>query len=671
LPRSRLASVNGRSAGNETENRRPAVIAAKRRSILCKKAVVAAIQIFQYTDESDAMKPDRQITNLVITGFSGSGKSVVAKEVARRLSWDFVDTDDEIVKQAGKPIAQIFGQEGEARFRELERDTIKKACRRRRTVVAIGGGAIVDPQNYESLGRTGLIVCLEAKPETIYDRLFREAACSPGTEVRPLLTVDNPLERIRQLKASRQSHYAKSDWTIHTDFLSITEVTEEVVRAWRLLGRSAFVKTTRNAGLIVGNTPSAIARHEMPKQSHKQSASRLPRSARDDTRKADRGGSDKDVACIVETATQSYPIFVGYGMLDKLGEKTKEAALSGTTTIISDENVFPVYGSRVEGVLKDAGFAVNYFVVPAGEETKSTDFATKIYDFLVEHRTERDDIIVALGGGVVGDLAGFAAATFLRGIPWVQVPTSLAAMVDASIGGKVGVNHPEGKNLIGAFYQPTLVLSDPQTLATLPRRELTSGWAEVIKHGLILDREFFEFLENNVDKVKKLDPQLLTAAVARSAAIKAGVVSEDEKERTGKRTILNYGHTIGHGLEAVTEYRRFLHGEAVAIGMMGAAALSQRLGLLSSTAVQRQKSLLQKFDLPASLRAQATSLGRGRKQDNFKVRVAAVASAMKLDKKVRGKAIRWVLLQDIGKTVIRRDVPQQDVLAVLQELIEP
>jgi shikimate kinase/3-dehydroquinate synthase len=581
---------------------------------------------------------DRQLANILITGFSGTGKSLVARQVARRLSWDFVDTDDEIVKQTGKPIARIFGQEGEARFRELERDAIRKACRRRRTVIAVGGGAIVDPENYELLATTAFIVCLEAKPQTIYDRLFHEAACSPGTEVRPLLTVDNPLERIRQLKASRQSYYSQADWTIHTDLLSISEVAEEVIRAWRLLG------------------------HTHPHHNPLPSKERRPGS---------RVKANGDITCVVETATQSCPIFVGYGLLDKLGEKMKEAALSGTTTIISDENVFPVYGSRVEGVLKDAGFAANYFVVPAGEETKSTDFATKIYDFLVEHRTERDDIIVAVGGGVVGDLAGFAAATFLRGIPWVQVPTSLAAMVDASIGGKVGINHPEGKNLIGAFYQPMLVLSDPQTLATLPRRELTSGWAEVIKHGLILDREFFEFLENNVDEVKKLNPELLTAAVARSAAIKAGVVSQDEKERTGKRTVLNYGHTIGHGLEAATGYRRFLHGEAVAIGMMGAAALSQRLGLLSSTAVQRQKSLLQKFDLPASLRAQATSLGRGRKQDNFKVRVAAVASAMKLDKKVRGKAIRWVLLQDIGKAVIRRDVPQQDVLAVLQELIEP
>jgi shikimate kinase len=184
------------------------------------------------------MKVDRQIANLVITGFSGTGKSLVAKEIARRLNWDFLDTDDEIVKQAGKPIAQIFRQEGEGKFRELERETIRKACQQRQIVIAIGGGAIVDPQNYELLAKTGLVVCLEAKPETIYERLFREAACSPGTEVRPLLTVDDPLERIRQLKVSRQPYYARSDWTIHTDGLNIGEVAEEVIRAWRLLRRA-------------------------------------------------------------------------------------------------------------------------------------------------------------------------------------------------------------------------------------------------------------------------------------------------------------------------------------------------------------------------------------------------------------------------------------------------
>jgi shikimate kinase/3-dehydroquinate synthase len=575
------------------------------------------------------MQVDRRIINLIITGFSGTGKSLVAKEVARRLNWDFLDTDDEIVKQTGKPIAEIFRQDGEGKFRELERETVRKACQQRQTVIAIGGGAIVDPQNYDLLAKTGLIVCLEAKPETIYERLFREAARSPETEVRPLLATDNPLERIRQLKASRQPYYAKADWTIHTDGLSVSEVAEEVIRAWRLLRR--------------------IHPHLNPLPSRERKL--------DSQLKV-----NDDIACLVETETQSYPVFVGYGLLDKLGEKMKKAALSGAVTIISDENVFSLYGSRVEEILKDAGFAVNSFAVPPGEETKSMGYAIKIYDFLVEHRAERDDIIVVLGGGMVGDLAGFVAATFLRGMPWVQVPTSLVAMVDASIGGKVGVNHPEGKNLIGAFYQPNLVLTDCQTLTTLPQRELTSGWAEVIKHGLILDKEIFEFLESNVNKLTKLEPELLTRAIARSAAIKAQVVSQDEKEREGKRTILNYGHTIAHGLEAATRYKHFLHGEAVAIGMIGAAKLSQRLGLLPSAAVERQQALLQKFGLPTSLREKRSSL---------KLSLAGITRAMELDKKVRGKAIHWVLLQDIGKTVIRSDVPQEDLQAILRKLAAP
>jgi len=563
---------------------------------------------------------DRRITNLIITGFSGTGKSLVAKEVARGLNWGFLDTDDEIVKQTGEPIAEIFRQDGEDKFRELERETIKKACQQKQTVIAIGGGAIVDLQNYELLAKTGLIVCLEAKPETIYERLFREAAYSPETEVRPLLANDNTLERIRQLKASRQPYYANVDWSVHTENLSISQVAEEVIRALRLLRRYA------------------------PHNDREE--------ARNDREKA-WSDIDIDVACLVETATQSYPVFVGYGLLDKLGEKMKQTALSGTATVISEDNVFSLYGSKVEGILKDAGFVVNSFVVAPGEEMKSMDYAIKIYDFLVEHRAERDDIIVALGGGTVGDLAGFVAATFLRGMTWVQVPTSLVAMVDASVGGKVGVNHPEGKNLIGAFYQPNLVLADCQTLGTLPQRELTSGWAEVIKHGLILDEEFVQFLESNVDRLTKLEPELLTRAIAHSAAIKAQVVSQDEKEREGKRTILNYGHTIAHGLEAATQYKRFLHGEAVVIGMMGAAKLSQRLGLLTSAAVERQQALLQRFGLPTGFSG---------------LDLTEITRAMELDKKTKEKAIRWVLLQDIGKAIIRGDVPQQDVLAVLQEL---
>lgn len=258
--------------------------------------------------------------------------------------------------------------------------------------------------------------------------------------------------------------------------------------------------------------------------------------------------------------------------------------------------------------------------------------------------------------GGVGDLAGFVAATFLRGMPWIQVPTSLMAMVDASIGGKVGVNHPQGKNLIGAFYQPRFVLADVQTLSTLPQRELISGWAEVVKYGLILDKAFFKFLEDNADQLLKLEPDVVSQAIDRSAAIKAQIVSQDEKER-GIRTILNYGHTIAHGMEAATQYRRLLHGEAMAIGMMGAARLSQKLGLLSPEAVGRQQSLLHRFGLPSKYHCE-----RGES-------ISAVTGAMELDKKIRAKAIRWVLLEDIGRAAIRSDVSRQDVLDVIRELL--
>ena len=540
--------------------------------------------------------------NIILTGFSGTGKSLVAREVAQRLNWDFIDTDEEVVRLAGKPVAEIFQRDGESKFRKLEREAVEQACQQKQSVIAIGGGAIVDPRNYELLSRSGVIICLEAKPETIYQRLFQNAAYGFEAEVRPLLA-DNPLQGIRQLKAFRQPYYANVGWTIHTDRLSIGQVAEEVVRGWGLL---------RTVGKDIG----------------------------------------KDIACWVRTAAQSYPIFVGYGLLDKLGEKVKEIGLSGAVTIVSDETVFPIYGHKLEVALQDAGFRVDSFVVAPGEETKNINSAIKIYDFMVKQRVERDDMLIALGGGMVGDLAGFVAATFLRGIPWIQVPTSLVAMVDASIGGKVGINHPQGKNLIGAFYQPSFVLADCHTLTTLPERELSSGWAEVIKYGLILNEDFFEFLEANVDKLIKLEPDVVAEAVARSAALKAQVVSEDEKEK-GKRTILNYGHTIAHGLETASQYRRFLHGEAVAIGMLGAAKLSRRLGLLPLGGLQRQQTLLQRFGLPITFSG---------------LSLMDVTKAMELDKKIRAKAIRWVLLQDIGKTVIRNDISQQDVLAVLQEL---
>jgi len=578
----------------------------------------------------------RAAGNIIITGFSGTGKSLVAREVARQLGWDSIDTDNEIVSLAKKPIAEIFSSDGEGKFRELERVAIKRASRQSHRVIATGGGAIVDPQNRNQLARNGFIVCLEARPETIYQRLFQEG--SHGPEIRPLLEGDNPLEHIRQLKAQRQPHYDDVDLVINTDDLSIADVAKEVVKGWRLLrsARNDKGKSRNDKGK---------ARNDRGKAGNSRGKT---------GREKAKAGNDvaEDAACWVETATQRYPIFVGYGLLDRLGEKLKEVGSSRVVIVISDGNVSRLYGDRVQEILKAAGFAVNSFVVRPGEETKSISTAIDIYNFLIKKRVERDDILIALGGGVIGDLAGFVAATYLRGIPWVQVPTSLVAMVDASIGGKVAVNHHEGKNLIGAFYQPNFVLADTQTLATLPKRELTSGWAEVVKYGLILDKEFFEFLESNAGRLIKLEQDVVSKAIIRSASLKAQVVSQDEKER-GQRIILNYGHTVAHGLEAATQYSSFLHGEAVAIGMMGAAKLSQKSGILPADVVKRQRSLLQKFGLPTTF--SATGL-------------AEIAKAMEVDKKTRAKKIRWVLLKDIGKTAIRANVAQQDVMAVLEEL---
>ena len=543
--------------------------------------------------------------NLILAGFSFTGKSVVAKGVTRKMGWSLVDTDHQIAAIAGKSIPDIFAEDGEGRFRELERQVLKKACNRKKSVIAIGGGAIVDPGNRELFARSGVVVCLEAKPKTIYERLIASKQ-NEDTVARPLLAGSDTLARITQLKASRQAYYATADWAVYTDDLTPNKVVDEVIRGFEI------ISSRRNDANYVESAP-----------------------------------------VVVTTATESYPVFVGWGILDDLGRRMRQMGLGGCANIISDEAVFFHHGARVSQSLKDAGFEVDSCLVPPGETTKNIETAIKIYDWLVERRTERGHAIVALGGGMVGDLAGFVAATFLRGLPLVQVPTSLMAMADSSIGGKVAVNHPQAKNLIGAFYQPRLVLTDVSTLTTLPKRELVSGWAEVVKHGLILDAGYVKFLETNAAALASLEAQPTAEAIRRSIAIKASVVSEDEKERE-RRMILNYGHTIAHGIEAATDYERFLHGEAVAIGMAGAAMLSQRLGLIPRDVVTRQNSLLKGFGLPIS----CSGVDRSR-----------MLKAMALDKKVRERAVQWVLLEDIGKTTFRNDVAAEDVEGVLKKLL--
>jgi 3-dehydroquinate synthase len=550
------------------------------------------------------MNHNKRTNNIALIGFSTTGKTRVGKKVAECLKWDYIDIDDEIVKIAGKGIPEIFDQNGETEFRQLESKLLQKACEQESVVISTGGGAILDSENRNKLIENCVVVCLEAKVETIYRRLLNDTVYSTNPVVRPLLSGDNPLDRINEFKSSRQLHYSIADWTVHTDNLTIDEVGHEVIKGWSYIDRPDRVYQI----------------------------------------------GENDLACVIQANSSTYPVFTGWEIMDKLGQKMKQAGLSGTAIIISDRTVFSIYGNVVRAALEKSGFIVEDYVVPPGEISKNIEEVLKAWDFLIQKRIERNDVIVALGGGMIGDMAGFVAATYLRGIPWIQVPTTLISMTDASIGGKVAVDHSKGKNLIGAFYQPNLVLSDIQTLSSLPERELRSGWAEVIKHGLILDKEFFSILESNAEDLLKLKPQITSEVIARSASIKAMVVSLDEKE-TGMRTLLNFGHTIAHGLEAATNYNHYFHGEAVAIGMVAASKLSERLGFLSEEKVKRITDILLRFNLPVNFSG---------------IDVGKVLKAMEYDKKVRNKIINWIVLEDIGKSTMYSGISTKDVEDALE-----
>jgi 3-dehydroquinate synthase len=335
----------------------------------------------------------------------------------------------------------------------------------------------------------------------------------------------------------------------------------------------------------------------------------------------------------VALADRSYEIRIGSGTLPALGEACRKLDLGAKAAVVTNPTVAALYLAPVTRSLEKAGFSVSTFEVPDGERYKRLSWIGRMYDHMVGERFDRGCFLVALGGGVIGDMAGFAAATYLRGVPFVQVPTTVVAQVDSSVGGKTGVNHPSGKNLIGAFHQPRRVHVDLDVLATLPRRELLAGIAEVVKYGVIADAAFLTYLERHVDAVLALERATLARVVKRCCEIKAEVVAEDEREVSGRRAILNFGHTVGHALEAVTRYR-YRHGEAVAVGMVAAARMAVALGALKADAAAAVEALLVRFGLP-------TALPRG-------VPRAALLEAMGLDKKSKAGAIRMILPDRIG-----------------------
>ena len=547
---------------------------------------------------------------IFLIGFSGTGKSAVGRSVARLLGWAFADADELIVERADKSIDRIFADDGEPAFRRLERDIIVEMTTRERVVISTGAGSVMHDDSLGTMLASGLVVALEAHPETIYKRLSSIAE-EDGAEamVRPMLRSggsDDPLGRIESLKRERQWAYARAHWTVTTDAMSAEQAAHEVVRAWRKLGAA---QTWRD---------------------------------------------DPDLAATVTVEQGAYPVFVGWGTLERqLGQRLAESGFTGRAHIICDTNVVHPYGRAAQRSLHAADIEMGLFTFPAGEASKSLETATVLYEWLAEHRVERGDVIIAVGGGVVGDLAGYVAATFLRGIKLVQVPTSLTAMVDSSIGGKTAVDLPVAKNMVGAFHHPMMVLADVSALTTLPERALREGWAEAIKHGFALEAPLVDFYEQHAEALLSLDPELTTEAVARNAAVKARIVTADERETSGRRMLLNYGHTIGHGVEAAAGYDAYLHGEAVAIGMTGAARLGMMEGVTSAEIVEHQASLIARFGLPSSYAGVAPE---------------AIIQAMSRDKKTTAGQVSWVFLEEVGRAVTRKGVPVERVAEVVREL---
>ena len=532
----------------------------------------------------------------------GSGKTAVGKAAARLLRLQFIDSDAEIERRTGVDITYIFEREGEAGFRQRERDIIDELSRRQRAVLSTGGGAVLAEANRQALHERGFVVYLHTSVD-------EQAERTAHTQHRPLLaTAADPRSRLAELMAIREPLYrGVAHAVVNTDRRKVQAVAEEVVAAYRA------------AHPLLPQDPPACDTHPH----------RLD---------------------VVLPGTR-YPIHIGAGMLDDAGAWAAQLP-AGPLLVVSNPTVAPLYLDRLLAALQAAapGRRVHTCLVPDGEQHKSLATLGTVFDALVQHRIPRDGGLVALGGGVIGDLTGFAAATWQRGVPCVQVPTTLLAQVDSSVGGKTAVNHPGGKNLIGAFHQPSAVIADTAVLATLPAREYAAGLAEVAKYGFIMDEPFIGWLEAHAADLRARDPQALAHAIRRSCECKAYLVAIDEREQ-GPRALLNLGHTFGHAFEAGAGYGEYLHGEAVAIGMLLAAGLSHRLGWLSATDVARMRELLVALDLPVA----APKLG-----------VERTLELMRLDKKVLKGQLRLVLLRRLGEGVVTADYPAEALEAELQ-----
>jgi shikimate kinase/3-dehydroquinate synthase len=543
--------------------------------------------------------------SIVLVGMMGAGKTSVGKRLAQRLGLPFIDADAEIEAGAQMTIPEIFERFGEPYFREGERRVIARLLTGGSKVLATGGGAFLNEATRERIAQAGVSVWLKPDFEILLRRVRKRSN-------RPLLRTADPEATLRRLLEERSPTYALADLTIESHDGPHDAVCDAIIAALR----ERFCAPPR-----------------------------APAPARPDMREVE-----------VALGARAYKILIGEGLIASAGEHVARLAPGAQCAVVTDETVAALHLETLTQSLARSGIKTSIVVCPPGEATKSYAEFARVSDALIGARIERGDLVVAFGGGVIGDLAGFCAACLRRGVRFVQIPTTLLAQVDSSVGGKTAINSPAGKNLIGAFHQPSLVLADTGALDTLSPREFRAGYAETVKYGLIGDRPFFDWLEARWREVFAGGPARLQA-IATSCAAKARVVAADETEQ-GERALLNLGHTFGHAFERLTNYdgARLVHGEGVAIGMACAFRFSRDLGLCSGQDAVRVENHLKSIGLPTRI-ADIPGLAPDPQ---------AILAAMRQDKKVERGRLTFILARGIGESFIAKNVAEGEALAFLE-----
>jgi shikimate kinase / 3-dehydroquinate synthase len=534
--------------------------------------------------------------SIVLVGLMGAGKTSIGRRLAARLGLPFRDADSEIELAAGCTVPELFSRYGERAFRDGERRVIRRLLAGDQQVLAFGGGAFMDKETRAATRAEAVSIWLRCPLNTLVRRVS-------GRDHRPLLADGDPTDILQRLIDQRYPIYAEADVIVDCGDESPDVTTTQVLNALEAW------QPPRRLSVVLPST--------------------------------------------------SYDVVIGDDLLSRAGALLAPVLPQKRAVVVTDATVADLHLPTLQRGLAATGIATQNIVVPAGEASKSLQSYLSVLDQLLEARVERRTTVVALGGGVVGDLAGFAAATVLRGVPFVQIPTTLLSQVDSSVGGKTAVNTPHGKNLVGAFYQPRMVLADTATLATLPPRELRAGYAEIAKAGLIGDAAFFAWCERHGAGVVGGDRDAQAEAIKRACAFKAGVVGDDEREEKPNdgRALLNLGHTFGHALEAEFGYGGgLLHGEGVAVGLGLAFKLSARLGHCSVEDAERVVSHVSAVGLPAEL-----------SMLNRRFSTETLIGHMRRDKKVRDGALNFVLARGIGQTFTAADVPLAAVTELLRD----